>query len=90
MTAAQAFEMSHSEFLLDLAKSLAIMRVQHRKGLISKDVLKGGIKMVRMQVNQRRNSKYSKPRDYMLVLRLAIGMFNAPMANERYDWEMYQ
>lgn len=90
MTVEKAFSMSHSERVCELAESLAAMKVQQKKGLISKEVMKGGIQMARTQAKMMSNTKYAIKNEWVEMLRLAVGMTHSPMINERYDWEIYQ
>lgn len=90
MTVDEALKMENSQKIVHLAEGLAAMKVQFRKGLISKDVLRGGIHMARIQVNLNSNSKYSEKNEWQIVLRIAVCMSHSKMINERYDWKIYQ
>lgn len=88
-TVDKAFRMSHSEMIVNLAEALAVMTVQFRHGLISKEVLDGATKMARVQVKMN-SSKYANPNDWDMLLKISEGMSNSQMANERYHCEIYQ
>lgn len=80
----------YAALLLHLEETLAVMRIQCKKGLISKEALKGAIQMARVQVKLEAGSKYSKPGDWKMVLKVAVLMSRGQYANEVYDREYYK